>query len=147
MKDLLIEIRKSAVFDKVSLNTAYTGAKNSTETRDFDCIATAETDETLLEGFWTSMCGKVCDFLHEFIRDTAIDSSALKLNLEVSGSYRESLTPSVAADIESAIAAGVTARWFRFSYPEQSPEWESESQTLLRRAAGKLCFRRRPMRP
>ena len=148
MKIIEIIINKAEIFNEVSLNSAYTGAKSSPEDSGFfDRVATVEADEELLSKFWTEMCGETTDRLREFIQTTATTAEAFKLTLEVSGSYDDSLTGSVTADISSAFTAGMCAGWFRFSVPALSEQWRLDSANLFRRAISKLCYRKRPQRP
>ena len=145
MKEIKIEIPKQAIMTEVALASSYAGAK-SRETADFDTVATVKEDEAFLQRFWNDTCGEIASVLQEFVAVALFSGESLKLELELSGAYDEALTPSVEADIFSALSAGVTARWFRFTLPEKAPEWETRSRDLLERAHRKLCYRRKPLK-
>ena len=146
MKNITIIIAKAASFRDVAVNTAYTGAKNSSLPEFFDKVATISQDDEILGRFWTEMCGKITDRFKEFPLSSTIGDEAFTLSLELSGSYDDSLTQSVADDIKAALSAGVTARWFAYTCPEKTDEWLRQSDTLLASALSKLCQRRRPLR-
>ena len=146
MKFIKIFIAKADVFKEVSLNTAYTGAKSATENGLFDRVATINADSPILSRFWVQACGEVTEKLKGMIVASESFSEALSVSLELSGAYDDSLTPSVEADLSAAIAAGVTARWMRLSFPDKASEWEAQSAHLLHRAFAKLCHRKKPTR-
>ena len=148
MKKLELTIQKSDILSDVSLASAYAGVKGGTgETGYYERVSTTDTDAELLGRFWSDMCGVVFSRFREFITSSATGNDRFTLEMTLSGSYDESLTPSVKGDILSAVTAGVIARWFRYSLPARSAEWEAEAEELLKRAHGKLCTRRPPSRP
>lgn len=146
MKKLQININKKAVFEQVSLNTAYAGAKTATPDSDYERVATLSADQSLLSLFWTDICGQITDKLKDFIVSTENTAEEFRLNLSLSGSYDESMNESVAADLSAAAAAGITARWFRYTFPSQAEESGKETLRLLESACAKLCLRRKPVR-
>lgn len=141
-----ISISKASIFEEISLATAYTGVKTEAEKGFYDRVATVEEDDTLLSRFVNEMFGEVTDRFREFIYASSNDKDSLNFTLELSGSYDDSLTPSVKEDIFSGIVAGVMARWFRFTFPDGSEEREKQADNLLKRAYAKLCQRRKPKR-
>lgn len=146
MKQIDIEIKKTAVMTEVSLASAYAGAKSGNETRNFSSVATVKEDEALLERFWNDTCGEIASVLKEFVVTAIFSGDSFILRLELSEAYDDVMTPSVESDLFSSLGAGVTARWFEFSLPEKASEWKERSETLLQRAHRKLCYRRRPQR-
>lgn len=146
MKNIEIIISKTEVLEKVSLESAYTGAKTDQDDRFYDRVATIDADKELLSGFWIESCGKITDKLREFIRSSVNNELALTLNLEISNAYDEALTPSVKEDLRGVLLYGIIGRWFRFTFPERSAEWLAQSSDLLERACSKLCHRSRPVR-
>lgn len=147
MKNISIFITKIKIMEEVAINSAYAGAKSSREKGFFDKVATIPEDIAILSRFWTEMCGIVSRRFKEFIVTSSLDNEALSISLEVSGSFDDSLSPSVIEDIREALVAGVTSRWFRYTLPNRAPEWEEQAETLLSSAYSKLCQRRRPLRP
>lgn len=147
MKILTIIITKDNVFEDVSLASAYTGAKTDDDSGvNFNRIATIDADNNLLSRFWIQACGIVTDKLKSFIMASEINENSIKLTLELSGAYDDSMSPSVEKDVFSAMTAGVTAQWFAITFPERTKEWDEKSAALLNRAFAKLCHRRRPKR-
>lgn len=147
MKKLELKLLRTDVMSEVSLATAYAGIKSiATEATVFNRVAAMPSDEELILRFWREMCGIVTEKLREFIIDSLQSDSQFSVTLRLSEAYDESLNPSVESDIYSAFTAGVIARWFRYSLPERSQEWASESMTMLERAYRKLYQRTPPRR-
>lgn len=132
---------------EVSLASSYAGAKSeAADAEFFDRVAVISADAALLTRFWHETAGIITGRLQPFIVAAGIDDDRLTLKMEMSGSYDESLNTSVEADLFSSLSTGVTARWFRYSFPARAAEWEKESLDLLERAFRKLCHRIRPQR-
>ena len=146
MKEILININKKEILDEVSLNTAYAGAKTQGEAGIFERVAAIEADEALLSKFWLEMTGQLAETLQGFIKSAEHSQTALKLNLETSGAYDESLTPSLVEDVKAALAAGITQRWFTYTLPSRAEEFCRNSELLLKRIISKLCHRKKPVR-
>ena len=146
MLKIIISISKSAILDEVSLNSEYAGVKTPGETGLYDRVATVEADSLLLSRFWTEMCGEITDRLHDFITSSSISEDLFSLNLELSNAYDPSLTQSVIDDLRGATAAGVTGRWFRFTFPDRADAWTEKAASHLAKAYAKLCHRRKPVR-
>ena len=143
MKIIHIKIDKSNIFADVGLSSAYIEAKEDAAK---NRIATMEQDEALLKRLWSETCGEVTEKLRTFITASEISDEEISLTLELSGSYEDAQTPTVISDIKAALVAGITARWFRYTYPDRSAEWSSESTRLLDRAFSHLCHRKKPVR-
>lgn len=146
MKNVPIKINKAEIFERVSLSSAYTGAKDIKDPAIYDRVATINEDETLLTGFWQETCGIITEKLREFILSIEDSADELSITMELSGSYDEALTPSVVEDLKGVLTTGIAGRWFRFTYPEKAADWLSQSSTLLNRAFSKLCYRKKPTR-
>ena len=146
MKQINISFSKKAVFDEVSLKTAYTGAKNTACSDCFSRISTVNDDDEILSCYWKTACGEITDKLRAFLTGCQISDNNFNMILEVSGAYDEALTPWVESDLFDTLVASVTAAWFRLSLPENAGEHELKALTLLQRAYAKLCQRRRPQR-
>lgn len=141
-----IVFNKSNIFDEVSLNSEYIGAKNESDENIYERVSTVSADEDLLNRFLTEMQGVIIEKLREFITDVKYSSQDFSVTMELSGAYDEALTPSVKEDLFAAMSKGVCARWFRFTYPAKSSEWLNQSDALLSRAYAKLCYRKKPQR-
>lgn len=146
MKNIKIIINKTDIFRDVSLNSEYTGAKSDSEQDIYARVATIEEDDALLSKLWGQTCGDIIDRLRGFISDSSASDSELKLTLEVSGAFDDTLTQSVIDDLNIACSAGVTARWFRFTFPALCNEWETLALASLDKALAKICHRRPPQR-
>ena len=146
MKIFKINIAKVNILHNVALTTAYAAVKSVASREAFDKMATIDEDMEILNGFFSEVCSEIADNLKEFISAVAISGDKFELSLEVSGAFDESLIPSIESDAYAAVVAGITARWFRYSYPERAAEWDVENKQLLRRLLSKLCHRRKPVR-
>lgn len=147
MKKLNISFKTASVFDEVSLSTAYTGAKKEGDESDFQRIATVKADDELLWRLWTEVCGEVTDKFRGFLSESSLTKEAFNLCFELSSAHDDCLDSSIESDLFAALCAGVTGKWFGYSCPEKSREWEDKSRILLDRVLTKLCHRKRPRRP
>ena len=143
MKIIKINISKSAIFKDVSLNTVYAEAGNAS---DSTRIQTIDDDKSYLDRAFSEIVGWITDRLRQFLQDYKSIDGDVQFILEVSGSYDDSLTPTVESDLREAIAAGVTAAWFRFTCPSLVKEWQELRETILTRVISKLCYRKKPVR-
>ena len=146
MQKIEIKISKTEILDKVSLASAYAGAKNEGDAGLFDRVATIDADKQLLSEFWSEICGLIIDKLRGFIDSVDNSDLAFILNLQLSNAYDDALTPSVTEDLCALFVTGICGRWFRFTFPGKSSEWLSQSEELMKRVVSKLCFRRKPKR-
>ena len=146
MKNFVINISRKSIFDRVSLNSEYAGAKTNADDDFYRRVATVSDDEVILSGFWTELCGETIRKFQNFLKESTTEEETLILGFEMSNAYDESLTPSVESDISNALSAGMSARWFQFTDPTRAQEWRKESEALLERAFEKLCHRKRPVR-
>lgn len=147
MKQINISFSPQEVFAEIALQSAYAGVKNGDSSRFFDKVATAKSDEALLNRFLTEMAGVIADHLKAFVVDYSCSPASFSISLEVSGAYDDSLTLSVTSDLFAALSAGVTARWFALAYPEKASEFSAKTDALLSRVYSKLYSRKKPARP
>lgn len=144
MKRLIYTIAKEKILAEVSLISSYAGVKSE---EDIFCrVALADEDEDLASRFWTDAACEIIDRLREFVVASSINDTSFTLELELSGSYDESLNTSVERDLTSALAYAVISEWFRLTFPGRSSEWATLSAGSLERAHKKLCSRVRPKR-
>lgn len=146
MKKIIISINKTDIFDKISLASAYTGAKSPEEEGLYDRVAIIDADTPLISNFLTEICGIVTERFREFAVAVEQTSQGFEIRLELSGSYDEALTPSVKEDVTGVFVTGILARWFRLTCPSIASSWLQQSCELLDRAFSKLCYRRKPQR-
>ena len=147
MKKILLKFNKNAIMEEVGMTSAYLGAKSGEEEgKSFLKIATIEADRDLLDRFWVEMTGRIADKLKNVIKSNSLSETDFEMELEVSGAYDESLTPSVERDLYASLVAWVTARWLRYTFPDRANEWEAEANSLLERAFCKLCYRKKPIK-
>lgn len=146
MKKIKIFIAKEAVFDDVSLNSEYAGLKSPSESPIYDRVATVSEDSQLLSGFLTLAFGELIRKLRSFVVSSSCDGASVSLDLEVSGAYDESMTPSLKEDIFRWLVTNVSGHWFRLTLPDRTAEWENLSAELLASIESKLCARRKPSR-
>ena len=146
MKNLTIEVKKADVLNEVSLATAYIGVKGDKPETAFHKVATLDSDNELLSRLWTRMAGIVQDKFKCFITTSDFTADHLKIDMELSNAYDDSLSESVKNDIFSAITAGITAKWMGFSSSQKASEWEISASQSIASAFAKLCHRRKPER-
>ncbi len=148
MKIININIKRGEIDADLSKITAYTGVKSPSAdlSSDPDRIATVDEDAALLNRYWHNAGNTLADSLKEFITGFVIDDDSMALTLEVSGSFDDSLTPSVEGDLKAFVAAAMTRAWFAITLPDRAAEWDTEASRLLRDASRLLYHRRRPRR-
>lgn len=148
MKTIIINIKSSDVDKELSKVTAYTGVKSASvpQLSDIDRIAITDEDAALLKRYWHNAAGILAEQLKDFIISADTGGEEMNITLEVSCSYDNSLTQSVKENMFSFVVAYMARNWFLMTYPEKAPEWDAESNRLLREAARKLYHRRKPTR-
>ena len=148
MKTIKIAIKNADIFQELAKMTAYTGAKSDSNALPdvFDRVATVKEDNELLSRYWETACSGLVDRLKSFVTVADYSGDSLSLQLEVSGSYDDSLTPSLRTDIFSYLVADIAARWFGITLPEKAESYGSEASRLLTEAERKLFHRKRPVR-
>ena len=144
MKNIKIIIEKTKIMQEVSIASAYTGIKSDNGDEFYARVATASADETLLSRYWIEICGKLMEKLRHFIRGSQYGQDSLELELEVSGSFDDSLTEAVKHDLMAGAANGVTAGWFALTCPDKADEYSAKSEALIDRAVSNLYYKKAP---
>ena len=148
MKTIKIAIRNADIFKELAKVTAYAGAKSDSDALSevVDRVATVKEDDELLSRYWEMACSGLVDRLKSFVTVADYSADSLLLQLETSGAYDDSLTPSLRTDIFSYLVADIAARWFRITWQEKAESYAGEASRLLTEAERKLYHRRRPVR-
>lgn len=148
MKYIELAIRNADIFKELAKVTAYAGAKSDSDALAdvVDRVATVKEDDELLSRYWEMACSGLVDRLKSFVTGADFAGDTLTLQLEVSGSYDDSMTPSLRTDIFSYLVADIAARWFRIAWQEKAEAYIVEADRLLTEAERKLYHRRRPVR-
>lgn len=148
MKNLILEIEKGVVERNVAQTTAYTGAKSEGGGGDgvYDRVATIEGDGGMVERFVRDACCTVAERLKEFVTTVNYAGESIRLSLEMSDAYDESMLPAARNGFESYLTACAIARWMRLAYPAKAPEWETEASWQLTELERNLYHRRKPRR-
>lgn len=149
MKTIILEVARSDIEGKVAQTTAYLGWKSPGEEGRgelLDRVATVDGDADMLSGFIAEGYASAVERLKGFVADAAFSEDNVRLMLEVSGAYDDSVTPTLATGFRSFLVATVMAGWLRLSFPDKAEEWEKEAQRLLFTMERNLYHRRRPTR-
>lgn len=146
MKNFSFVITKSAVFQEVALNTAYTGAKADSDKPIFSRVSTIDADDELLSRLWRNATGELIEKLREFIDSSQVSETGLTINMKLSNAYDESLSPVVEADVFAFFVAAVTAEWMAFALPSLADDWRTKAAELLNRILANICYRKKPSR-
>lgn len=149
MKTIILEVARSDIEGKVAQTTAYLGWKSPGEEGRgelLDRVATVDGDAAMLSGFIAEGYASAVERLKGFVADAAFSEDNVRLMLEVSGAYDDSVTPTLATGFRLFLVATVMARWLRLSFPDKAEEWEKEAQRLLFTMERNLYHRRRPCR-
>lgn len=149
MKTIILEVARSDIEGKVAQTTAYLGWKSPGEEGRgelLDRVATVDGDAAMLSGFIAEGYASAVERLKGFVADAAFSEDNVRLMLEVSGAYDDSVTPTLATGFRSFLVATVMAGWLRLSFPDKAEEWEKEAQRLLFTMERNLYHRRRPCR-
>ena len=146
MNTIIFNISRGEILAEVAKVTAYAGAKDADPEQAFDRVATVKDDAGLLARYWADACAAVTERLKGFVALSVAGDEEWELRLDMSGAYEGSLTPAVREGLFSAVAAYVTARWFRLTLPERAGEWESEWESLLGETVRRLYHRKAPRR-
>ena len=147
MKKLEFDIEKSSIEEMIGEATAYAGAKSvSGEGATYERVATAEGDRRILERYLSDACAAAVERLRPFVVGVNFSGERVRMTLEVSGSYEDSMQPAAESAFRSYLAAWATGRWMRLTMPEKWEEWRSETDRLLNELERNLYHRRRPRR-
>lgn len=151
MKTVKIILDRPEILAEVKQNSAYAAARCPSESeeetiRRFPRVAAADTDIPLLARYWEEAASAMTDRLKDYLRDASLKNGQLILELEVSGAFDESLLPGLQSSLGSYMAAGMTGRWFRITFPDRAEEYDQEASRLLTDAERRLCHRRAPRR-
>lgn len=149
MKTIILEVARSDIEGNVAQTTAYLGLKSPAEEERgtlLDRVATVEGDADMLSGFIAEGYATAVERLKGFVTDAVFSEEKVRLTLEVSGAYDDSVTPVMTTGFRSFLVASVMARWLRLSYPEKAEEWEKEAERHLSTMERNLYHRRRPSR-
>lgn len=152
MKNIALEVARSDIERKVEEATGYLGVKapvqgaGSAREDLVDRVSVIGSDRALLGSYIADTFTVIVERLKDFVSECEDGSEKITLTLEVSGSYDDSATAAVTRGIESALTAGVVARWLRMAYPDKAAEWEDESRKCLAAVERHLYHRIRPRR-
>ncbi len=149
MKTIMLEVARSDIEEKVAQTTAYLGLKSPGEGERgelLDRVATVDGDAAMLSGFIAEGYATAVERLKGFVADAVFSEDKMRLMLEVSGAYDDSVTPTLTTGFRSFLVATVMARWLRLSFPDKAEEWEKEAELRLSSVERNLYHRRRPTR-
>ncbi len=148
MKSIEFVYSRESLESAIGEATAYAGIKNETADNGatFLRVATVAEDCRLLSGFLSQACGAAADRLRGFVGDTSYDGKALKVSLEVSGSFRDTMKGRVESGFRDFVVAYATARWMRLAWSEKAPDWERDAERHLLEVERALCHRPAPKR-
>lgn len=149
MKKVVLELEKALIEQDVARTTAYTGAKNSCDGDSgsvYDRVATVNEDGELIARFVRDACFTVVEHLKEFVTGVNYSGDMIRLSLELSDSYDESMLTAARNSFASFLSATAIARWMRLAYPEKAAEWETEATWQLGELRRNVYHRRRPRR-
>ena len=148
MKKLEIIVLKSDVTAMIDNITRYTGKKTESANPGalLERVATVEADSVILGRYWQDACAHVADALRSFIASVQFGREILTLDMEVSNSYDESLTPAVETGIQSLLADIILCRWFRIAMPDRAAEWQREAAHQFDTLLANLYHRKKPKR-
>lgn len=139
-------ITKSDIYAEVHKATAYEEEKlgdDSVKER----IATIAEDEEVLDRFWEETKTTLCLALRRVLDSESETSGTYTVNLNLSGSFDETLWPTMEGDIKTFFVKNIAAKWFAMTYKDKEAEYTTEAASFLENALRKAYFCKKPTRP
>lgn len=159
MITITLKADKESVYAEVKKTTAYTVAKmaDGAGTADgggnaakgaYDRIFTTEADKAmLLARYWDEAASMMTMSLKRFIRPSAAeDTESYSVELELSGSYDEALTPSVEKSLFSYFVNTIVGKWYSMADKDEVERYEAAAEAARQDILAKLYYRKKPTR-
>lgn len=148
MKKIEFIVEKTTIEREIGESTAYAGAKSPArdEGDTFDRVATVDDDSGVLARYIAEACCAAAERLKQFVTGIDFLGDRIRLTLEVSGSYDDSMMSAAENAFGSYLSAYALSRWMRLALPEKAGEWEAEAMRLMSELERNLYHRRRPLR-
>lgn len=147
-------VEKSVVLSEVAKTTAYVGAKTAGPdgANIYDTVFTTNDDAVMLERFFREAKSTLTGALKRWIvsasehpSDAITDpGEVFSVELELTDRFRDSLAPSLNAEIFAFFVNYITAQWFSFANRGDVEWYASRATANLREIQTKICFKIRP---
>lgn len=148
MKELLVTISKSSVYEEVAKTTAYIGAKSKLEDGKtaFDQIFVTDADLSMIERFYRESVDTLKNVLKRFISGINDEDDGLTLTLEMPDRFDENMGNSINSSSTSFLVDSIIGKWCEITANEKVKEYTDNAMALLQDIKDKVFYRSKPIR-
>lgn len=143
-------VDKKKVMTEVGRLTAYVASRKKEDDGAYERMSTTDSDNGILEQFWTAACSAATAQLMHFARsidnDVEGDSPCYEVVMEMSSLYDTNLNESVEDSLQNFFVNLITSKWCNISSPEDAPKFAAEALGYMKDVEKKMYFRKRPTR-
>ena len=153
--DVVLNIKKTYVYDEVAKLTGYVGAKTIEDTgKAYDRVFTTDDDRLMLERFWREAVGAITDEIKRFITNVSTQANAQTVdisevwtaNLEMPSNFDNNLIDSINDSLFSYAVNSIVSKWFAITNKEEADMYSGMAVNCGNEAKSKLYYRKKPKR-
>lgn len=144
MKYIALTATKAEVLDEVAKTTAYEGKKATGDEGAYERIFATDEDKSMLQRFWDEAASSITESMKRFV--TTVNGDTYSAELEVSGSYDETLTSSINKSLFSYFVNAIVSKWNNFVKEGQVERYENEANAAMQDIMSKLFYKKKPTR-
>ncbi|MCQ2220007.1 MAG: hypothetical protein MJZ12_01365 [Prevotella sp.] len=145
MKQITINVVKSAVYNEVAKTTSYAGAKKVGDEGAYDRIFTTDEDQEMLERFWKEAASGATDTLKKWISENE-EGDEYRLLLHVADGYDIGLTSSIETSLFSYFVNFIIGKWYLIVNAQESERYVTDAAGAMDDVMSKIFHRKKPKR-
>lgn len=151
MKDLIVSVPKREVYNEVSQESAYVGAKSEKED-DYDRVSATQEDNALFEGYWAEASSAVTDLLKRFVVSVSGTNSGVNLDddytatLSMPENFNDALKDSIETSLYKFFSNFIKSKWFALTKKDDAERYAQMADAMLTDVKSKIYFRNRPVK-
>lgn len=148
MKDLIITVKKSDVYEEVAKTTAYIGAKNKLEDGKsaFDQVFVTDADLAMIERFYNESVDSLMNLLKQFVDEIVEDNGNIYWKLTLSSRFDIKMEPSIIRSVSSFLVNSIIGKWCEITAPDKVKEYAGNAAALLLDIKDKVFHKSAPSR-
>ncbi len=153
--NIILTIKKAAIYDEVAKLTGYVGAKTIEDTgKAYDRVFTTDDDRFMLERFWREAVGSITDEVKRFIVSVSTPANSQLVDitevwtatLDMPSNFDSNLTESINDSLLSYSVNSIASKWFAITNKEESDKYNGMALLAGNEVKSKLYYRKKPQR-
>ena len=153
--NIILTIKKAAIYDEVAKLTGYVGAKTIEDTgKAYDRVFTTDDDRFMLERFWREAVGSITDEVKRFIVSVSTPANSQLVDitevwtatLDMPSNFDSNLTESINDSLLSYSVNSIASKWFAITNKEESDKYNGMAFLAGNEVKSKLYYRKKPQR-